>query len=109
VADVTAFKMELEEVPEDDPRTLAVKPDAMKFQRGSFQLELKNFQNADGSEMCSCMGDLLNEQVEQLIRNEYARVWHGDKESLVHLPVESLLPILLLKNLASFSTSLDIA
>lgn len=54
------------------------------------------------------MEGLLSESIEAMIRNEYARVWSGDKESLVSLPVESLLPILVLKNFATLSTSFDI-
>lgn len=40
-----------------------------------------------------------------MIRAEYAKVWTGDKQSLLHLPVESLLPLLVLKNFSTFSTS----
>ena len=40
-----------------------------------------------------------------MIRTEYAKVWVGDKQSLVHLPVESPLPLLVLKNFSSLSTT----
>ena len=55
------------------------------------------------------MEEVLKEQIDKMIRDEYARVWSGDKDTLVHLPVESLLPLLLLKNFASVSTSFEIS
>jgi len=54
------------------------------------------------------MNTLLNEEIDECIREEYTRLWSGDKESLASLPVESLLPILLLKNLGSLSTTFDL-
>jgi hypothetical protein len=98
------------EVPETDVRILTVKEEAIKFEKGDLELEFSAVRNADGSAFdCGCLEHLIREQVEVMIRAEYDKLWLGDKESLVHLPVESLLPILLLKNFSSLSTSFDLS
>lgn len=60
-SDLNRFAMVLEEVPETDLNTLVVKPNATKFERGSFDLEFGKFYKDDQEISCSCMNDLLTE------------------------------------------------
>ena len=105
-ADLTYFKQEILEVPETDPRILVMKESAVKFDRGDFIIDFGEIKKAGTDEpVCEGMQAILKEQIDAMIREEYAKVWVGDKESLVHLPVESLLPLLVLKNFSSLSTT----
>ena len=51
---------------------------------------------------------LVQSQVETLIRFEYEKLWEGDVKSLKTLPVESLMPVLMLKHLGSFASFMDV-
>lgn len=53
------------------------------------------------------MKNLVSELIIDMINNEYSKIVSGDKSSMVSLPVESMLPLLLFKNLASVSTSFE--
>lgn len=44
-----------------------------------------------------------------MILDKYNLLWEGDVGSLQTLPVESLMPVLLLKHLGSFATQMDIS
>lgn len=108
-ADLTYFKQEITEGPETDPRILEMKSSAVKFEKGDFIIEIQEIKRAGSDEpVCEGMQAMLKEQIDAMIREEYAKVWVGDKQSLVHLPVESLLPLLVLKNLSSLSTSFSL-
>lgn len=110
VADVTKMNLELKELPETDFRILAIKEEALKYEVGEVDFEIATITAPDGSELaCGCFESLIREQVGELIKSNFAKIMKGDKESLLHLPVESLLPIMILKNLASMSTSFEIS
>jgi hypothetical protein len=38
-----------------------------------------------------------------MIKKEYDKMWSGDVESLKQLPVESLMPVLMLKHMGSIA------
>jgi hypothetical protein len=111
-ADITSFMVEIDELPETDPRILVAKESAVKYEQGTFHLDFSQFRyseaGADFVEFtCEGMNTLLKENSEEMIRSEYTKLWNGEKETLARLPIESLLPLLLLKNLGSVSTSFD--
>jgi len=72
---------------------------------GTLKVELSDIKGDASAELLS----LVNSQVEKMILDKYNLLWEGDVGSLQTLPVESLMPVLLLKHLGSFATQIDIS
>jgi len=72
---------------------------------GTLKVELSDIKGDASAELLS----LVNSQVEKMILDKYNLLWEGDVGSLQTLPVESLMPVLLLKHLGSFATQMDIS
>jgi hypothetical protein len=106
-ADVKKFMIDIKEEAETDEKVLKFNANAKQFVPGTFTVELDNVK-ATESAVTAEMLTLVQSQVESLIRFEYDKLWEGDVKSLKTLPVESLMPVLMLKHLGSFANFMDV-
>ena len=105
-ADIERLRMELEKSEETDPEILKFNPNALNLAVQDLQFSIGELRSDYGDADFSL---LLKEQVRSAVVDAYDGIWDGDMDKLSNLPVESFLPILLMKHLGTFAKQFEIA
>lgn len=92
--------------PEDDQEVLDFNPFANKFDVQGLEVALSAF--STDPQLDAELTNQIQEQVYSSIQEAYDAIWEGDLQKLTNLPVESFLPLLLMKHLGSFAKNFEI-
>lgn len=95
-APVSLLELEIEMKPDVDDEVAKINKDAMMPTAKAFRFEMGDI-TTDLGEDDSAIKSILKEQSEKAVREAYEEVWDGDFARLGKLPLESFLPMLLLK------------
>ena len=101
-APVHLFKLEAEFVPEDNAEVLQINPKALKPTVKDFTIDLGDvsFENSSLSEACRSE---LHEGLIEGVMQVYDSIWQGDMLSLQLMPVESFLPLIMIRHVGGFA------
>ena len=99
---VTEFKLEAEFVAEDNTEVLQINPKAQKPTVKDFSLELDDISLDDASVSAACKEELV-EGLMAGVMQMYERIWDGDLDSLSMMPVESFLPMIMIRHIGGFA------
>jgi hypothetical protein len=93
--------------PDVDEDVAKINKDAMMPTTKAFRFEIGDI-TTDLGEDDSTIKSVLKEQSEKAVREAYEEVWEGDFARLGKMPLESFLPMLLLKQISSVATTFEI-
>lgn len=99
---VTEMKLEAEFVPEDNAEVLQINPNALKPTVKDFVFEVGDLSLDDASVSDSCKEELVEGLIEGVMQM-YDSIWNGDLDSLSVMPVESFLPLILIRHVGGFA------
>lgn len=102
-APVTKFRLEVGFIAEDNPEVIEINPKAQKPTVKAFSYEVGsiNFEN-DYTLSSACMQELHEGLIEGVL-NKYDSLWDGDLDSLSTMPIESFLPMILIRHVGGFA------
>jgi hypothetical protein len=106
-ANLSTFMIDILEEPETDEKVLKFNKEAKQFVPGQFNVKVDDVKSETA--LSEEMLTLVQTTVTDLIKAEYDLMWQGDVESLQTLPVESLMPVLMLKHLGSFASTMIVS
>ena len=101
-APVELFRLEAEFVPEDNNEVLQINPKALKPTVKDFVFNLGDISLDDSSIADGCKKNLEEGLVEGVMQM-YDSIWDGDMDSLSIMPVESFLPLILIRHVGGFA------
>lgn len=101
-APVNALRLEAEFVPEDNKDVLEINKSAQKPALKEFEFDLGTvvFDDATISEGC---GAEVHEGLIDGVMQMYDKLWAGDLESLASMPVESFLPMIMIRHIGGLA------
>lgn len=95
------FRLEAEFVQEDNDEVIAINKNAQKPTVKDFQIEVGSITASDTvSDECLAA---LNEGLIEGVMQMYDSIWSGDLDSLSAMPVESFLPLILIRHVGGFA------
>jgi hypothetical protein len=101
-APVTQFRIEAEFIPEDNAEVISINKKAQKPTVKEFLLEVAPLQASNGILSKECAEE-LHEGLIDGIMEQYDSIWNGDLNSLASMPVESFLPMILIRHVGGFA------
>jgi len=101
-APIDKLKLEAEFVPEDNKEVLEINKKAMKPALKEFDLEIGTVVFADTTVLEGCSLE-VHEGLIDGVMQMYDKLWAGDLESLVSMPVESFLPMIMIRHIGGFA------
>lgn len=101
-APVEHFRLEAEFVPEDNNEVLQINPKALKPTVKDFKFDLGDIVLDDASISEGCK-KALEEGLVEGVMQMYDSIWDGDLDSLSIMPVESFLPLILIRHVGGFA------
>ena len=105
-ADLNDFSIEINMIAETDKKILQFNKSARKFESSGLVVNIGEIKSS--VDITPKLSQLVQATVKDLIINEYNTIWAGDIRTLSSLPVESLMPIMFLKNMASMMNEFTI-
>lgn len=93
--------------PDVDEDVAKINKDAMMPTTKAFRFEIGDI-TTDLGEEDSAINSVLKEQSEKAVREAYEEIWDGDFDRLGKMPLESFLPMLLLKQISMVATTFEI-
>jgi len=105
---VNVLRLEIEMKPDVDEEVAKINKDAMMPTAKEFRLEFGTFLvNPDDAEAAG-IKEALRTESEKAVRSAYEDIWDGDFAALGKLPLESFLPMILLKQISSVAKTFEI-
>ena len=102
VAPIDKLKLEAEFVPEDSKEVLEINKKAKKPALKEFELEVGTVVFDDDTLGEGCSAE-VHEGLIDGVMQMYDKLWAGDLESLVSMPVESFLPMIMVRHIGGFA------
>ena len=99
---VDLLKLEAEFVAEDNEEVLQINPKAEKPTVKDFTLEIGDVVFDDSTISADCQSE-LNEGLVEGVMQMYDSIWNGDLDSLSVMPVESFLPLIMIRHVGGFA------
>lgn len=101
-APIDKLRLEAEFVPEDNKEVLEINKEAQKPALKEFDLEVGTVTFEDSSLGEGCSAE-VHEGLIDGVMQMYDKLWQGDLESLVSMPVESFLPMIMIRHVGGFA------
>ena len=103
---VELFKMEAEFVPEDNDDVLSINKKALKPTVKDFTFNTGDivFEDSSANVSAGCMSELEEGLIDGIMQM-YDSIWSGDLDSLSVMPVESFLPMIMIRHVGGFAIS----
>ena len=106
-APVKEFRLEMEMIHDPDKEIAKINKDAMMPTAKQFSFDLDDVAVEGGAD--EALRQLFKDESEKAVLTAYEDIWEGDFETMSKLPLESFLPMLLLKQISSVAKTFEIA
>lgn len=101
-APVDLFKMEAEFIPEDNEDVLTINAKAQKPTVKEFTFDVSEITFDDSTVSKACETEILEGLIEGVMQM-YDSIWNGDLDSLSVMPIESFLPLIMIRHVGGFA------
>ena len=102
-APVKKFRLEVGFIAEDNPEVIEINPKAQKPTVKNFSYEVGSIILEPGVSMSDgCMQE-LHEGLIEGVMSKYNSLWEGDLDSLSAMPIESFLPMIMIRHVGGFA------
>jgi len=102
-APVNRFRLEAEFIPEDNPEVIDINPKAQKPTVKEFTFDVGQITFGEGNAVSDACSAELREGLINGVMEMYDSLWAGDLDSLSAMPVESFLPLILIRHVGGFA------